>query len=138
MSSEVENCSKRIKKPRRRSQAPEIWQASDFEALFFFVHGSLNQPNFGDARLFGKESPLGYKNPEMIRLLDMAKLEIDPDKLDSIYKKIMPIFIEDMPMTFLFPQVSTSIVHKRIKGLSNQYRVDPVWNMEHLWIEEEK
>ena len=113
-------------------------KASDFEALFFLVHGSINQPNFGDVRLFGKESPLGYKNPEMIRLLDMAMLEIDPDKLDSIYKKIMPIFIEDMPMTLLLPQVYTSIVHRRIKGLRNQYRVDPIWNMEHLWIEEEK
>jgi ABC-type transport system substrate-binding protein len=88
--------------------------------------------------LFGKESPLNYKNPEMIRLLDMALLEMDPDKLDSIYKKIMPIFIEDMPMTLLLPQVYTSIVHKRIKGLSNQNRVDPIWSMEHLWIEEEK
>ncbi len=74
----------------------------------------------------------------MIRLLDMAILEMDPDKLDSIYKKIMPIFIEDMPMTFLFPQVFTSIAHRRIKGLSNQYRIDPIWSMEHLWIEEEK
>jgi ABC-type transport system substrate-binding protein len=68
----------------------------------------------------------------MIRLLDMAILEMDPDKLDSIYKKIMPIFIEDIPMTFLLPQVYTSIVHRRIKGLSNQYRIDPIWSMEHL------
>ena len=74
----------------------------------------------------------------MIRLLDMAILEMDPDKLDSIYKKIMPIFIEDMPMTLLLPQVYTSIVHRRIKGLRHQYRIDPIWSMEHLWIEEEK
>lgn len=113
-------------------------RAGDFEALFFLIHGLLTQPNFGDAKLFGRESPLGYNNPEMIRLLDAAILEMDPDKLDSIYKKIMPIFIKDMPMTLLLPQVWTSIVHKRIKGLSNQYRVDPVWDMEHLWIEEEK
>ncbi len=113
-------------------------RTGDFEALFFLIHGSLTQPNFGDARLFGKQSPLGYENPEMIRWLDMALLEMDPDKLDSIYQKIMPIFIRDMPMTLLLPQVYISIAHKRIKGLSNQYRVDPVWNMEHLWIEEEK
>jgi peptide/nickel transport system substrate-binding protein len=113
-------------------------RTGDFEALFFLIHGSLTQPNFGDAKLFGKGSPLGYKNPEMIRLLDMAILEMDPDKLDSIYKKIMPIFLKDMPMTLLLPQVYISIAHKRIKGLSNQNRVDPVWNMEHLWIEEEK
>ena len=110
----------------------------DFEALFFLIHGSLTQPRFGDAKLFGKESPFGYKNPEMIRLFDMAILEMDPDKLDSIYEKIMPIFIEDMPMTLLLPQVYTSIVHRRIKGLSNQNRIDTAWDIEHLWIEEKK
>jgi peptide/nickel transport system substrate-binding protein len=124
--------------PLQANLLKQYIKASDFEALFFLIDGSLTQPNFGDARLFGKESPLGYKNPEMIRLLDMAILEIDPDKLDSIYKKIMPIFIEDIPMTFLLPLVFTSIAHRRIKGLSNQNRVDPIWSMEHLWIEEEK
>jgi peptide/nickel transport system substrate-binding protein len=113
-------------------------QASDFEAVFFLIDGSLTQPRFGDAKLFGKESPLNYKNPEMIRLLDMAMLEIDPDRLDSIYEKIMPIFIKDMPMTLLLPQVYTSIVHRRIKGLGNNKRVDPIWSMEHLWIEEDE
>jgi peptide/nickel transport system substrate-binding protein len=110
---------------------------SDFQALFFLIDGSLHQPNFGDARLFGKKSPLGYNNPEMIRLLEAALLEIDPDKLDKIYEMIMPIFMEDMPMTLLLPWTYSSVAHKRIKGLSD-IRVDPIWNMEYLWIEEEK
>jgi peptide/nickel transport system substrate-binding protein len=109
----------------------------DFEALLFLIHGSLTQPRFGDVKLFGRESPLGYKNPEMIQLLDMAMLEVDPDKLDSIYQNIMPIFIKDMPMTLLLPWPYTTIVHRRIKGLSNHSMVDPVRHMEHLWIEEE-
>ena len=113
-------------------------RSSDFEALLFLVHGSTNQPNFGDVRLFGKESPLGYRNPEIIRLLDLAKLEVNPEKLDGIYTKIMPIFLADMPVTFLLPQVFTSVAHKRIQGLTNQFRIDPVWSMEYLWIGEEK
>jgi peptide/nickel transport system substrate-binding protein len=110
---------------------------SDFQALFFLIHGNTNQPNFGDFRLFGKKSPLGYNNPEMIRLLEAARLEIDPDRLDKIYEKIMPIFMEDMPMTLLLPWTYSSVAHKKIKGL-NDIRVDPIWNMEHLWIEEEE
>jgi peptide/nickel transport system substrate-binding protein len=112
-------------------------QASDFEAIFHLIDGSLNQPNFGDARIFGKKSPLGYNNPEMIRLLDAAQLEIDPDKLDKIYERIMPIFIEDMPMTMLLPWTYSSVAHRRIKGLNN-IMVDPIWSMDHLWIEEEQ
>ena len=109
---------------------------NDFEAIFFLIDGSLNQPNFGDARLFGKQSPLGYNNLEMIRLLEAAQLEMDPDKLDKIYEEIMPIFTEDMPMTLLLPWTYSSAAHKRIKGLS-AIMVDPIWSMEHLWIEEE-
>jgi peptide/nickel transport system substrate-binding protein len=111
--------------------------SGDFEAIFFLIDGSLNQPNFGDARLFGKKSPLGYSNPEMIRLLEDAQLEFDPDKLDIIYEKIMPIFMEDMPMTMLLPRIYSSVAHKTIKGLSS-IMVDPIWSMEHLWIEEER
>ncbi len=113
-------------------------RTGDFEALFYFVYGSLTNPRYGDAKLFGKESPLGYKNPEMIRLLDMALLEMDPDKLDSIYKKIMPIFVGDMPMTFLLPQIFSTIAHRRIKGLKNLERIFPIWELEHLWIEEKE
>lgn len=113
-------------------------QTGDFEALFFVVEGTLTHPRYGDAKLFGKESPLGYKNPEIIRLLDMALLEMDPDKLDSIYKKIMPIFVEDMPMTFLLPQVFSTIAHRRIKGLKNLERIFPIGELEHLWIEEKE
>jgi ABC-type transport system substrate-binding protein len=86
--------------------------------------------------LFGKKSPLGYNNPEMIRLLEAARSEMNPDNLDSIYEKIMPIFMEDMPMTMLLPRIYSSVAHRKIKGLSS-IRVDPIWNMEHLWIDEE-
>jgi peptide/nickel transport system substrate-binding protein len=111
--------------------------SGDFEAIFFLIDGSLNQPNFGDARLFGKKSPLGYNNPEMIRLLEAARSEMNPDNLDSIYEKIMPIFMEDMPMTMLLPRIYSSVAHRKIKGLSS-IRVDPIWNMEHLWIDEDE
>lgn len=110
--------------------------AGDFEAIFFLIHGNTNQPNFGDARLFGKKSPLGYNNPEMIRLLEAAQSEMDPEKLDKIYEEIMPIFMEDMPMTLLLPLTYYSAAHRRIKGLS-AIMIDPIWSMEHLWIEEE-
>lgn len=110
-------------------------QTGDFEAIFFLIDGSLNQSNFGDARLFGEKSPLGYNNPEMIRLLKAAQSEFDPDKLDRIYEEIMPLFLKDMPMTLLLPRTYFSAAHRRIKGLSSIW-VDPIWSMEHLWIEE--
>jgi hypothetical protein len=50
----------------------------------------------------------------------------------------MSIFRKDIPLTFLVPQVQTAVVHKRIKGLSNNMKWEPVWFAEYLWIEEEE
>lgn len=50
----------------------------------------------------------------------------------------MPIFIADLPITILLPQVQTHIAHRRIKGLKSPYRPDPVWFMEELWLEDER
>jgi ABC-type transport system substrate-binding protein len=74
----------------------------------------------------------------MIRLLNVAKDTIDLDKLDRIYQEIMPIFAEDMPITLVLPMVQTSVVHRRIKGLSSPFWTRPSVYMEHLWIEEEE
>ena len=112
-------------------------KSGDFDAMIFNIKNSTNQPNFGHVRMYGEDSPFGYVNSEMIRLLNVAKDTIDLDKLDRIYQEIMPIFAEDMPMTLVLPMVQTSVVHRRIKGLSSLFRFRPSVYMEHLWIEEE-
>jgi hypothetical protein len=90
--------------------------------------------------MYGEDSPFGYVNSEMIRLLNIAEdlLYFHLDELDRIYQEIMLIFAEDMPTTLLLPDVFTTVAHRRIKGLSSLNRVDPVIHMDHLWIEDEK
>ncbi len=105
--------------------------AGDFEAAIFNVTLG-NQEQF-----FGAGSPMGYRNPAVIDLFERARAAMNPDELDSIYEQLMPMFQADLPATFLLPQVETMLAHRRIRGLSQPYRVDPVWYMEHLWIEEE-
>ena len=118
-----------------RSLLRERFKRGDFEAIFHFFR---NKSGWGYVELFGKHSWIGYRNPEISLLLDLAIKTIDLDKRDRIYLEIMPIFVEDMPCTILLPSVATHIVHRRIKGLKNNMRGDPVYWMEHLWIEEEK
>jgi ABC-type transport system substrate-binding protein len=117
--------------------AVQYLQSGDFDAMIFNIVNLTNQSILGHVRMYGEDSPFGYVNSEMIRLLNIAKDTIDLDKLDSIYQEIMPIFAEDMPMTLLLPMVQTSVVHRRIKGLSSPFRVRPSVYMEHLWIEED-
>lgn len=54
----------------------------------------------------------------------------------------------DLPMTVLFPLVSSSVAHRRIRGLRSHRsvdgvavgtsRADLVWHMEELWVKEER
>jgi hypothetical protein len=48
----------------------------------------------------------------------------------------MPIFQRDMPMTYLYPQVTEYVAHRRVRGLESPNRAAPVENLEYLWIEE--
>ena len=93
-------------------------------------------PRFDHYKVYGHTSPFGYNNPQMDSLLQIADTTIDPEKLDSLYTQIGTIFNEDIPMTFLFQQVQTHIVKRKIKGLKSPYMAEPTHNMEHLWIDE--
>ncbi len=44
--------------------------------------------------------------------------------------------LDDLPVTFLYPQVWTTVAHRRVKGLSEPYRTDPLWHLDEVWIEE--
>ena len=93
-------------------------------------------PRWNHYKNYGHTSTFGYNNPQMDSLLQIADTTIDPEKLDSLYDQIGTIFNEDIPVTFLFQQVQTHIVKRKIKGLKSPYMAEPTHNMEHLWIEE--
>ena len=112
-------------------------QTGDFEAALFRFSSWIEHTDIGPRQVLGEESPIGYVNSEMVRLLNDAMVTIDFDERDRVLREIMPIFMEDMPLTLLLPQVQTYIVHRRVRGLSNHARPNPVWFAEYLWIENE-
>jgi len=91
---------------------------------------------FNHYKVYGHTSTFGYNNPQMDSLLQIADSMFDPEKLDSLYTQIGTIFNEDIPITFLFQEVHTHIVNRKIKGLKSPYMAEPIYNMEHLWIDE--
>ena len=85
---------------------------------------------------FGEDNYLGYDNPTVADLLDRIGEAFNPDSVDAYYQELAGIFAEDHPVLFLYPAVGTSIVHRRIRGLSSPHRADPVWYLEDLWVED--
>ncbi len=84
----------------------------------------------------GRGAPLGYENAEVVELVERAAETADPEARDRIYSRLAEILQADMPITFLGPRVNVIFAHRRLKGLRSPWRVDPVWYMEELWVED--
>jgi len=111
----------------------ERFEAGEFDAAFRVVRPWP----WWYQRFFGADSPLGYSNPKVIKLIDQAIATADPNENDRIYRELMGIFRVEQPITYLLPAISTSVVHRRIQGLSTPFRADPLRFLEDLWLEDE-
>jgi peptide/nickel transport system substrate-binding protein len=85
---------------------------------------------------FGANSSLGYRNAQVVRLLERLPLAINPAENDDICRQLTAIFRVDVPATFLFPQVDTVIASRRVRGLSSPWRVDPIRHIDELWLDD--
>ena len=106
-------------------------ESGRFQAIF-------TRQNVGDAyhrlRLFGEGSWLEVRNSEAAQLLESIAMTIDPEARDSIYRQLWPYFREELPVTFLYPLVVTTVADRRVKGLVSPFRADPVMHAEELWL----
>lgn len=41
--------------------------------------------------------------------------------MDALYRRLMPVVQEDLPATLLAPNVSATVAHRRVHGLSSPY-----------------
>ncbi len=108
-------------------------RAGEFDAALELVWSEIDDL----VRLSGKDSPIGYRNARVTQLLAAAQNTRNPDEMDEIFRGLMTVFGEDMPFTFLVLSVETYVAHRRVKGLSTPFRANPLWSVEHLWLEDE-
>ena len=97
--------------------------AGDFEAALTLIT-EAGPP--GPLRFFGRNGYIGYDNSQVTTLLEQTQNTVSPEELDRIYRELQAPFQADMPATFLYPAVHTTVAHKRVRGLSSPYRVDPL------------
>ncbi len=110
-------------------------RAGAFDAAIVIM--SSGEGPFGDLAFFGEGSLIGYANPKVIDLLNQAQATVNPDEEDRIYRELTPIFQADLPVTFLYPSVYATVAHRRVRGLSSPYRVEPFRGfMDELWLED--
>ncbi len=85
------------------------WQMSRDPDLYDIWHSSKTKK--------GEYNFVGYKNPEVDRLLVEGRRTFDIEKRKKIYYRIHEILAEEQPYAFLYVPDALPIVHKRFKGI---------------------
>lgn len=81
-------------------------------------------------------SAAGYTSPRFAQLAKQLDAAFNPDQEDEVYAEIAALFQEDVPVTFLYPEVRTTIASRRILGFERSpYRGDLTWCMDDLSLE---
>jgi peptide/nickel transport system substrate-binding protein len=58
---------------------------------------------------------MGYANPEVDRVLEDARRELDDERRAALYRKFNLIFHRDQPVTLLAHERAAVLLHKRFR-----------------------
>lgn len=83
---------------------------------------------------FNRFQATGYQNRELSALRDSAWFTVDHTEADRYMVRFWRIFGNEVPITYLHPQVQYRAASRRVMGLANDR--DFFANVEHLWIED--
>jgi peptide/nickel transport system substrate-binding protein len=67
----------------------------------------------------GQFNFIGYSNPQVDRLLEQGRLELDIEKRTKIYHEFSRLLLEDSPVVYLYAGYGLPAIHKRIKGIDD-------------------
>ncbi|WP_414691714.1 peptide-binding protein [Novimethylophilus sp.] len=87
------------------------WSLSLDPDQFSIWHSSQNKP--------GQFNFINYNNPQVDKLLEQGRLELDPDKRMKIYHEFSRILLEDSPIVYLYEGYGLPAISKRVRGIDN-------------------
>lgn len=85
------------------------WSISQDPDMYDIWHSSKTNP--------GELNFIGYKNPEVDRLLVEGRSTFDLEKRKRVYFRIQEILAEEQPYTFLYVPDALPVVSARIRGV---------------------
>jgi len=123
---------KRIMAGEFEAAIPPIWLLEEDSRRLFGEAASSDA-----SASLGHRASIGFRNPRITTLLDAAANTFNPAERDRIYRRLWPVWEAELPATFLYPEVDTTVARTRVRGLSSPWRADPVWHMDELWLAKE-
>lgn len=92
---------------------------------FNIWHSSQQQP--------GQFNFIGYQNAKVDRLLELGRVELDPNKRMAIYHEFSRVLFEDSPIIYLSAGYGLTAIHKRVKGIQSPVPPAGVGYDAHQW-----
>jgi peptide/nickel transport system substrate-binding protein len=79
----------------------------------------------------GGSNFIGYRNPEVNRLIEQARATLDADARNALYRKFGAILHAEQPYTFMYVPAELDLLHKSVRGARpNLYW----WQFEDIWL----
>lgn len=112
-----------------RSALLDRLDAGKFEAIVTFLV-------IGPSSIKRWTGGAGYRHSQLGRLIQLAEKAADPEVTDRAYREISDLLRADQPVAFLFRAAETHVVHRRVQGLIDLKRANPLLFAEGLRLEE--
>jgi peptide/nickel transport system substrate-binding protein len=106
----------------------ESWRAGDFDASMHDIDNYM--PNLLQTDFFGDGTRTGYRNTEVVRLIEAIVADTAVAVQDSLFEEVNAILRRDAPFTPLFPYFEAYAAHRRVVGLRSPDRAHPI---ERIW-----
>lgn len=81
----------------------------------------------------GQFNFIGYSNPQVDRLLEQGRLELDIEKRTKIYHEFARLLQKDSPIVYLYAGYGLPAIHKRIKGIDDPAPPAGIGHNSHEW-----
>ena len=108
-------------KPTEWSVMLDLLNKKDFDAITLGwtsgVEIDIFQMFHGSQTVAGGDNFIGYKNPELDRLIDQARSTVDEAERMPLWQACERILYEDQPYTFLMRRQSLVFIDRRIQNL---------------------
>lgn len=106
----------------------------DFDATMLLWGGDARMDPtqvWHSSSIDGGSNFISYRNPEINRLIEQARVTLDAEARNALYRKFGAILHAEQPYTFLFVRADLDLLHERIKGARpNLYW----WQFEDMWL----
>ena len=113
-------------------------KTGEFDAVLLGWSLSLDPDQYGiwhsSQQAPGQFNFIGYNNPQVDKLLEQGRLELDSDKRAKIYHEFSRILLEDSPIVYLYAGYGLPAIHKRIKGIDDPAPPAGVGHNSHEWF----